>query len=134
MAAKKLEKVETNPFDQFSTTALEDELARRDALRIKAESDKRDKTWWFLHAILRHSFSITTPEGVVQLAPVLLDILAPTHQYTTCSDEKPSNGWYLEDHSGPRCVRCALVELKTIYNSAPVICVPKFEILISPVK
>lgn len=134
MAAKQPQKVEENALLQFKTDDLVAELERRKALRIKEEGDKRAKTWWLLSVILRHSFSVTTPEGVIPLAPALLNILAPTHHRTTCSDDEPINGWYSEAQDSPLCTRCALIELRNIYDSGPVDCVPKLEISFSPVK
>lgn len=134
MAAKRVEKKVERPLAHFQTADLEAELAHRETLRVEAENKKRDRAWWLLHVALRHSSTVTTPEEVVCLGAELLNLLAPTHNRLSCSDENPINGWYTEVQGAPSCTRCALIELKTIYNSGPVDCVPKFEILFSPVK
>ena len=41
----------------------------------------------------------------------LIDIIAPKHGRTSCSDADLSNGFYTQDESGNyRCLRCALLQ------------------------
>lgn len=47
------------------------------------------------------------------LTPALLDILAPEHDRTSCSDADPSNARGVDGTGGrtsPRCVRCFFLE------------------------
>ena len=48
-----------------------------------------------------------------------INLICPEHTRTSCSDEKLSNGFYLEEDGEtisqkyfPRCVRCALLEIE----------------------
>lgn len=46
-------------------------------------------------------------------ARTLIDLIAPTHDRTSCNDTQLGNGFYSHTADGhPRCSRCALLELE----------------------
>lgn len=78
----------------ISTEALRAELAAREAAEKCSTVDWNRK--------LRHA---------LEKAPELIDLLAPRHCRTSCSDEDPRNNGFLSDHP-PRCNRCGLLAIK----------------------
>lgn len=75
----------------FTDDELKIEIKRREAAARQAELDRRFQySRWIADS----------------LTPYVIDTIAPEHGRTSCTDEDLANGW----GSGPRCVRCALLE------------------------
>lgn len=77
---------------QFTDAELDAEVQRR---RKEAELAKKKKQEAHADAVEK----ILTRE--------MIDVFRPTHDRTSCSDDKPVNGF----DEGPRCTRCALLDL-----------------------
>lgn len=83
-----LENMSDKDFDK-----LQQQMASEQARRAKIERDKQiAKTNAFFKA----------------LTPEIVDLIAPEHGRTSCSDINLANGW--SDDRTPRCYRCALLQ------------------------
>ena len=79
---------------KFSKEELAAEMARRNVEEKEAEA-----------IIRRAGFQILVDNKDALLA------LFPEHNRTTCSDVQRHNGFYTRSDNGPRCTRCALLDL-----------------------
>lgn len=85
--------------EALSDADLKRELQRRETIRKEA----RQK---------RHESHEETLKMV--LSQITIDLLAPKHGRTSCSDEKPTNSFEFSAASSsgmPRCIRCGLLDL-----------------------
>jgi hypothetical protein len=81
--------------DKYTTEALLEELKFREE---KAKLDKQNRQAWRSEKIAK----VMTQE--------VIDVLAPEHDRTSCSDSSINNGFV--GGGNPRCTRCALLVAK----------------------
>lgn len=83
----------------LKTATIEELRAALAAAEKQARTDKQEmltKRWSALRDVLTAS---------------IIDILAPKHGQTLCSDGDPHNGFGSGDARHPRCLRCELLNL-----------------------
>lgn len=85
--------------DALSDADLKRELSRRERIRKESREQRHNEHEEALKMLLTQT---------------IVDVLAPKHGRTSCSDEKPTNSFEFAPPtpSGmPRCIRCGLLDL-----------------------
>lgn len=88
----------------FTDEQLKAELKTRE----KRAREQREKDLWTLQSAL-----------IARMTHELVDVIAPLHGRTSCSDADLTNGFRGSGFSVPRCNRCALLEMCTIPTFDP---------------
>ena len=89
-----------------SDEELKSELKNREDERAKIEMDAH----------------ITRMNAIIALGKAGVDAYCPNHSRTSCDDNRLDNGWrsgVYHARTGPRCTRCALLELVLEHEIPP---------------
>ena len=102
-----------------SSTAYKESLVWARDLLAKDEAYKKEQEILAAKAKAKAQTDLVT-SLVPEEAMKMVDLLAPTHGASSCSDSGRSNGFYSSRHGeSPRCARCALREL--VNGQAPTV-------------